>query len=241
MSPGIHERLWSCYARGYDVLFHLQPYRQMMQDIFHELPNGQSARWLDAGCGTGNFMLSANGHSESKGNRENEHPYVVGVDFSAMMLRCAARKGLGGQLVRSRLDQPLPFPDAAFDAVTCVNVLYALPSPADTVSEFRRMLKVGGRVVFVNPKTSVSPLRIFAEHLRSLNGRRAWLAAFPLIPALIWVGLCNVYLLSGKRRRHWFFPSAQELMSMLAHMGFTNVNIRETYAEQAWLVSGMRR
>lgn len=232
MRATFHEGLWSSYACGYDVLLHLQPYRQMMQDLIATLPNSESARWLDAGCGTGNLTIALNGGGGEGG--------VIGVDFSAAMLRRAARKGLGGQLVRSRLDQPLPFPDAAFDAVACINVLYALPSPADALKEFARVLKVGGRIALVNPKATVSPLRIFGQHLRSLRGGRAWLSALPLIPALIWVGLCNAYLLASKRRRRWFFPSAQELTSLLADVGFTALNVRETYARQAWLVSGVR-
>jgi SAM-dependent methyltransferase len=49
------------------------------------------------------------------------------------------------------LNRPLPFADASFDAVACVEGIEHLERPVDALREFRRVLKPGGALVLTTP------------------------------------------------------------------------------------------
>jgi SAM-dependent methyltransferase len=96
-------------------------------------------RLLDVGCGPGGLVASYEGVVQQ----------VIGVDAYA-----------------SRFDQPaelhtlvegdgdrLPFPASTFDLVTCSWVLEHLHQPAITIAEICRVLKPGGRLLFITPNT----------------------------------------------------------------------------------------
>ncbi|WP_235215263.1 class I SAM-dependent methyltransferase [Phaeacidiphilus oryzae] len=95
-------------------------------------------RVLDAGCGPG-----AHSAELIDGGAE-----VTGLDLSADLL-AVARERLGPDVPLHRLDlrRPLPFPDGAFELVLCSLVLHYLEEWGPTLSEFRRLLVPGGRVV----------------------------------------------------------------------------------------------
>lgn len=95
---------------------------------------------------------------------------VSGVDSSARMVSAARARlpGAAARLVEGDL-QRLPFPDAAFDAVTATGVLEYADDLEQAFAELRRVLRPGGVAVVSCP------------HLASLEG--AWLA-FAYYPAV---------------------------------------------------------
>lgn len=52
--------------------------------------------------------------------------------------------------------QAMPYDDAQFDAAICVNALHHVPVPAmpDALGEVARVLRLGGRLVVIEPKAS---------------------------------------------------------------------------------------
>jgi ubiquinone/menaquinone biosynthesis C-methylase UbiE len=90
-------------------------------------------RLLDVGCGTGHHLaqLRARGFE------------VAGVDGSAEMLDYARALNPGSDIQQSDVEH-LPFPDASFDVVLCIEVLRYLPCPARCVAEMARVLRPGG-------------------------------------------------------------------------------------------------
>ena len=52
----------------------------------------------------------------------------------------------------------LPFPDAHFDAITCIDAINHLADRVRVVSEWSRVLKPGGRLLFTDPIIVTGPL-----------------------------------------------------------------------------------
>jgi ubiquinone/menaquinone biosynthesis C-methylase UbiE len=79
--------------------------------------------------------------------------HVTATDMSAGMLKiaeeCAAREGLSNMTFRQADAENLPFADGEFDAVTCRYGVMFFPDPVRALRDCRRVLKPGGRVVFV--------------------------------------------------------------------------------------------
>jgi malonyl-CoA O-methyltransferase len=94
---------------------------------------------LDLGCGTGRHALWLSSAGAT----------VTAVDFSdAMLSRARAKPGAEAvRFVVHDLHQPLPFADAAFDALVSGLVIEHLRGLGPFFAEARRVLKPGGRAV----------------------------------------------------------------------------------------------
>lgn len=102
------------------------------------------ARVLDLATGTGDLALAL--------ARRFPRARVTGLDLTPAMLavarRRAARAGVGRRvaLVEGRADA-LPFPDGAFDAVTCAFGFRNFPDPKAALAEAARVLAPGGALL----------------------------------------------------------------------------------------------
>jgi demethylmenaquinone methyltransferase / 2-methoxy-6-polyprenyl-1,4-benzoquinol methylase len=103
-------------------------------------------RALDVACGSGKLT--------SELRRLAPRGLVVGLDFSARMLRVASAEARGPRYVRGD-GLRLPFRGGAFDAVTVAFGLRNFADPERGLCEMRRVLRPGGRAVvleFVRPR-----------------------------------------------------------------------------------------
>lgn len=103
-------------------------------------PPSRPHRILDAGCGAGYMLNWLRDHARTEA--------VFGLDFAAEALAHCQRDG-AGRLLRASITD-LPYDDAAFDVVTCFDVLQQLPHPsADqrALTEFHRVLRPGGTLL----------------------------------------------------------------------------------------------
>ena len=102
-----------------------------------DLKTGQDV--LDVGCGDGSYTVPA---VERTGR-------AVGIDPSDAMLRAARQRAESshGALYVVGTGEDLPFADATFDAVLMVTVLCFVAHPARLISEARRVLRPGGRLI----------------------------------------------------------------------------------------------
>ncbi len=98
---------------------------------------------LDAGCGSGRLTVSL-----AQAGAE-----VTGIDTSAERLEQArgraADAGVELRLLAADFNEPLPFEDASFDAVTSRLALMAAGDPIATLRELSRVLEPGGRLATV--------------------------------------------------------------------------------------------
>ncbi|WP_203217340.1 class I SAM-dependent methyltransferase [Nocardia arthritidis] len=95
-------------------------------------------RILDAGCGSGPLFAEL----------RDRGAIVTGIDASAEMLELARQRlGAAADLRIADLANPLPFPDDAFDDVVASLVLHYLQDWGPTLTELRRVLKPGGRLI----------------------------------------------------------------------------------------------
>jgi ubiquinone/menaquinone biosynthesis C-methylase UbiE len=111
-------------------------------DRFYEFSSSRGKTVLDVGCGNG-WVLS---HFARHG------AVTVGVDITeAGVELCRTRfknQKLKGDFVVGNAEA-LPFPDNSFDVVSCMGVVHHTSNPQKAVSELFRVLKPGGRLLFM--------------------------------------------------------------------------------------------
>jgi methionine biosynthesis protein MetW len=101
---------------------------------------GEGRRLLDVGFGKGAFLELAGGKFAER----------HGVDLDPEGFALCRGRGYG--LVMADLDRAgLPYRTAAFDAVTCLDVLEHVREPPDLLAEAFRVLVPGGRVLVATP------------------------------------------------------------------------------------------
>jgi SAM-dependent methyltransferase len=95
-------------------------------------------RILDVGCGAGPLFEAL----------RDRGAIVTGIEPSAKMLELARRRlGDDAALQQGDLNDPLPYPDNAFDDAIVSLVLHYLEDWTGPLAELRRVLVPGGRVI----------------------------------------------------------------------------------------------
>ena len=115
-------------AAGYDRRYQDNQYPGTSATLRAFVSAGQ--RVLEVGCGTGHWLEQL----EAWGCR------VSGVDPAAAMIEKAAARGLRAELVRGAAEA-LPWPDATFDRVVCINALHHFTDKPRFAHEARRVLR----------------------------------------------------------------------------------------------------
>ena len=109
---------------------------------------GHFGKVLEVGCGTGFFLLNL----AQAGFIGEAHCTDIS---SGMIAQCVDNGRHLGIDVRGRVAdaEKLPYPDATFDLVLGHAVIHHLPNLEVAFSEFRRVLKPGGRLVIAGEPT----------------------------------------------------------------------------------------
>ena len=129
---------------------------------------GGGQRLLDVGCGLGEAALALAGDLGADGE-------VVGVDFSAEMVRVAtSRAGAAPCRVRFTVGdaRSLVEADDSFDAVRSERTLQWLAEPMSAVAEMARVVRPGGRVSLIDTDWSTFAIDI-GDHELAARVRNA--------------------------------------------------------------------
>jgi cyclopropane fatty-acyl-phospholipid synthase-like methyltransferase len=122
---------------------------------------------LDVACGAGGPALRIAARTGCS---------VVGIDAhkQAVSTACslAARRGLAERAeFRSRdATKPLPFSDASFDAITCIDAINHFSDRPRVMAEWARLLKPGGLLLFTDPIIVTGALTNAEIAVRSSTG-----------------------------------------------------------------------
>jgi SAM-dependent methyltransferase len=118
-----------------------------------ELSSGKTL--LDIACGSGGPALRIAAKTGCS---------LVGIDLHEQAISTARvlaqKQGLGdrAEFQVANASKHLPFPDAHFDAITCIDAINHLPERPRVLSDWARILKPGGRLLFTDPITVTGPL-----------------------------------------------------------------------------------
>ena len=134
-ASAVNGRLWGARARDWAEVQEGQC-RPAFEAVFDRVGLGAGARCCDVGCGAGLAALLAS----QRGAR------VCGVDAAEGLLDLARSRLPAGDFRLGDL-QALPFADGSFDLVTGFNAFQFAADPVAALTEARRVLRPGGRVV----------------------------------------------------------------------------------------------
>jgi SAM-dependent methyltransferase len=130
----------------------------------------EAGRVLDVGCGTGETLVAI----------RSAHPHLdaTGVDISPVAVDRARAAGFAAEVA---VLPDLPFPDATFDAIACMETLEHVSDAAGSVRSFARVLKPGGRLVLTVPNGAHDLEPIHVHRWTESRLRRLLSSAFSAI------------------------------------------------------------
>ena len=137
------------------------------QDRFLKWLDLSGKTLLDVACGAGGPALRIAAITGCS---------VVGIEVHeqavATASSLAAQRGLAerAEFRSADANRPLPFSDAIFDAITCIDAINHFSDRPRVMAEWARLLKPGGRLLFTDPIILTGPLTSEDIAVRSSAG-----------------------------------------------------------------------
>jgi SAM-dependent methyltransferase len=129
--------------------------RRVLAAVLHgiPLPGPRQTRVLDAGCGSGRTLDDLTAYGA-----------VSGMELNLAGVAAARRRG---HEVRQGRVEAIPYEDASFDLVTCLDVIEHTDDDVAALGDLRRVTRPGGRLVVSVPAHP----RLWSRH-DVVNGHR---------------------------------------------------------------------
>jgi ubiquinone/menaquinone biosynthesis C-methylase UbiE len=150
-SPGDRVADYDRIAAGYDRRYQVLEYAGVREALVSFV--GESRAILEVGCGTGHWLAALTRSAGLSGTVQGSASLsgarrLAGVEPSAGMIARACIAAPDARVVRGRAEA-LPWRDATFDRIYCVNALHHFSDRARFFTEARRLLKPGGGLLTV--------------------------------------------------------------------------------------------
>ncbi|HLO15002.1 MAG TPA: class I SAM-dependent methyltransferase [Anaerolineales bacterium] len=220
LGPRMQAWLYDHWSKKYDTgkrESQLRDGEMLAQPLLDTLEDVSEPFVLDFATGTGRLSQALMNQTEFRGR-------IIAVDLSQGMLEQAAAK-LSQHLPRVELlrylSLPLPFPDAAFDAVCALEVLELFPNMDEPMAELGRVLRPGGTLLTsrgTEESGRKAKVKSQSEFIQLLERNRfehiqitRWWKLFDLVTAVKIgssqsIGICNlsdVLQCSSCKHIHW--------------------------------------
>ncbi len=176
---------------------------EVVKDVASRFPANKPCKLLDAGCGTGGMLHILH----------ETHPewQITGLDLSPVAVEYCQQRGFV-DVVRGSVDE-MPFPNASFDVVVNLDVLYHRQVFQDrALCEIARVLKPGALLILNLPAFDV----LRGRHDAAVDGIRRYTVkripellgpvGFKLETAFCWNAWLFFPLLSWRLLTRWFKP-----------------------------------
>lgn len=207
------EQMFDNIAPTYDLLNHLLSFgidRHWRRAALRSLKPFAPKRMLDMATGTGDFAILA--------KKMLNPDSLLGADLSEGMLEVARKKteGIDGMTFEKHDCMDLALADDTFDAATVAYGVRNFPDLERGLSELRRVLKPGGRLVIIELTSPKSfPMKqlfwIYSHVLMPLIGKVVSRdsSAYTYLPATMEV-----------------FPQGEVMQEILKKVGYTDVKFK---------------
>jgi ubiquinone/menaquinone biosynthesis C-methylase UbiE len=162
MRPVDYDLVAPAYGRRYET----NRFEGIEECLHNFVRNAADGAIAEVGCGTGHWLRAL-----AEGERFR---IVAGLDLSAAMLRHARVAAANALLVRGTADR-LPWADASFDRVVCINALHHFPNQGAFFVECSRILRPGGGFLTIglDPHQGVDTWWIYDYFPTALTADRA--------------------------------------------------------------------
>ena len=141
---GEHKGARKLGTTGYYDFSKVSAYCRTLEDLFGDGGELRGKRWLDIGCGYGEFMLALKKFSRNQID-------VQGVEPNEHKTAAARKQGLN--VSNFDLDQH----SATYDFISLLNVYSHLPDPPKALAGWRHLLRPGGALVLETGDTADMP------------------------------------------------------------------------------------
>jgi SAM-dependent methyltransferase len=141
---GQHKGSKKLGTTGYYDFSKVSAYLRTLEDLFGDGSSMRGKRWLDIGCGYGEFMLALKKFSRSQLD-------VRGVEPNESKTAAARRQGLNASYFD--LDQHTE----KYDFISLLNVYSHLPDPPGAIAAWTHLLKPDGALVLETGDTADMP------------------------------------------------------------------------------------
>lgn len=223
--------MFSGIATKYDFLNHFlsvnidKRWRRLVSQKLKDVLEDENALVLDVACGTGDLSLELQKSGKAK---------VYGTDFCRPMLEIASVKNDKNPVKIPYIEADgmnLSFADASFDAVTIAFGLRNFSNWQNGLTELRRVLKTGGKLVVLEFSTPILPgfRQLFQFYFSNI---------LPRIGGAV----------SGSRGAYEYlpdsvskFPDQTNLAKMMTDTGFSGVEYKNLTGGIAAIHSGIKK